>query len=351
MSAARQLILRADASHQIGIGHVMRSLAIGQAWQDQGGAVTLLSDDLPEELCRRFDEEHIAVRQLEAAAGTMDDAAELSRTAAETDAEAVVIDGYHFDQRYHEVITGYGSVTLAVDDHGHLPAYRTDFILNQNPGITESLYPDRGPQTKLLLGPRYALIRREFLQNENCHREDDVSGTLRVLVTLGGSDPVNATQTIVKGLLACRREDLRVRVVLGGLHQDSGQLEQLTAGDDRFELLRSVRDMAAQYAWAEFAIAAGGSSNWEMCCFGIPRIVIVIADNQREIGRELRDAGIALKLYDGAALTADQIREDFDSAGEDPERLRIARQNSLRLVDGRGASRCVSHLLSVAESV
>ena len=36
------LVIRADAGARIGIGHVMRSLALAQAWQDAGGDVTFV---------------------------------------------------------------------------------------------------------------------------------------------------------------------------------------------------------------------------------------------------------------------------------------------------------------------
>jgi UDP-2,4-diacetamido-2,4,6-trideoxy-beta-L-altropyranose hydrolase len=37
------LIVRADASTEIGLGHLMRCLALAQAWQDSGGQIVFIT--------------------------------------------------------------------------------------------------------------------------------------------------------------------------------------------------------------------------------------------------------------------------------------------------------------------
>ena len=59
---------------------------------------------------------------------------------------------------------------------------------SRTPILQESLYVQREPYTRLLLGPRYALLRREFVSWSHSEREiEEVARN--ILVMMGGSDP------------------------------------------------------------------------------------------------------------------------------------------------------------------
>ena len=51
------LAIRADSTTQIGAGHIMRCIALAQAWQDLGGKVTFLSHCESETLKERIQTE------------------------------------------------------------------------------------------------------------------------------------------------------------------------------------------------------------------------------------------------------------------------------------------------------
>ena len=155
-----RLLIRADANEQIGCGHVMRSLALAQAWQDSGGgSVCLAARLLPKTIERRWCEEKFDIRQL-AEAG--DDAQQTVELAREIRADWVVLDGYQFSVEFQRAIKNAGLRLLVVDDDGGAGHYVADLVLHQAPYAVRDLYPSHGSSTALLIGTRYALLRREF---------------------------------------------------------------------------------------------------------------------------------------------------------------------------------------------
>jgi UDP-2,4-diacetamido-2,4,6-trideoxy-beta-L-altropyranose hydrolase len=344
------LLIRADGSSRIGAGHVMRCLAIAQAWSDRGGLSAFVSAEIPLELKERITAEGFQCVQIHSPAGTLDDASELISLVKGRNAQALILDGYQFDERYHEVISMCGSITLAIDDHGSLPHYSTNFVLNQNLGATAESYSTLSDHTELLLGSQYALLRREFRQRGSRRRFRSQQNGLRCLITLGGSDFENVTEKAIQGLQLLDVDGLEVRTIVGALNPHGPYLADLVSGDTRFSLLSNVSDMADQYAWADFAIAAGGSSNWEMCYFGLPRIVVVIAENQRLIAEQLHREQVAINVGERANISPERIAEAIHTFLHDEARLSFARLRAVQLVDGFGATRCVNRLLGLAET-
>ncbi len=78
------LILRADASIAMGTGHLMRCLALAQAWQDQGGECIFAMAESTASAEERIRREKFEVVTLAESPGSPQDAAQIGRTRAGT---------------------------------------------------------------------------------------------------------------------------------------------------------------------------------------------------------------------------------------------------------------------------
>jgi spore coat polysaccharide biosynthesis predicted glycosyltransferase SpsG len=252
-----------------------------------------------------------------------------------------VVDGYVFGTAFQRALKQGDRQVLAIDDYGHCNHYHADLILNQNLHAEEALYQKRDPSTRLLLGTDYILLRREFLKYRDLERSIPEVGR-KVLVTLGGADPENITETVVRALDLVRLDDLEVVVVVGGTNPHLHALQTAVARSGlRIELRVNVADMASLMAWADAAVTAGGSSVWELALLGVPALGIGRARQETQLLRAAAAGGIVVNLGFHLDVTAGLIAERLARLLLDAdERTRLSNR-ARRVVDGFGPERVV----------
>ena len=338
------LIVRADASVRIGTGHVMRCLALAQAWQDSGGRAVFAVSECPPPLVERLRSEEMEVLHLSADRGTDADAAQTVELARERSARWVVADGYEFGADYQRAVSRNGTNLLLIDDLGRGSQYHAAAILNQNVYSTPELYEKKETATELLLGPRYALLRRDFHRWRDWRREHSDVAT-KVLVTMGGSDPENATLKVLQALEQLAVESLEVKVVAGAANPHHDALSLFIA-QSRFgvELTREGTDLAGLMAWADAAVSGGGSTCLELAFMQLPTIILTLADNQRLVAEHLNNERIAVSLGDHRSLTPEVLAHSLTQLLTNREARTEMAALGRALVDGEGAHRVVRHL-------
>jgi len=338
------ILVRADANVSIGTGHVMRCLALVQACQDDAGSATFAAAEITPALSRRLAAEKIGVRSIEAAAGSRDDARQTAILAQEANAGWVVIDGYQFDANYQTQIAQAGLKLLAIDDTGEAGRYTANLLLNQNLHACPTLYRNRGLHTRLLLGPRFALLRREFRRWDNWKRSTSAD-VKRILVTMGGSDPEDVTSLIIKSLAQSNLGTAKLTVLVGGSNpRREAILQQIAKEHLEAELIADADDVPGLLASSDIAISGAGTTCWEMCLLGLPALLIELAPNQHEIGQRLQDLGAATFLGRSQDISSGVIARELEALIEFPERRKKMSENAQRIVDGKGAARVLSFL-------
>ncbi len=338
------LIIRADASTQIGKGHVMRCVALAQAWQGAGGQVAFVRAMEAPAMEARLQSEGMEVVHLSAEPGGADDATQTADLARQMEAAWVVLDGYHFGADYQRIIKESSLHLLAIDDNGHADHYCADIVLNQNIHAHRDLYRSKESYTRLLLGTRYVLLRREFLRWQGWKRE--IAGVARkVLVTLGGGDPNNVTLKVIQALQQVEVDRLEAVVVIGGNNPHYGELQDAVRESQlAIRLEKRVTDMPPLMAWADMAVSAGGSTCWELAFMGVPTVVLVLAENQQHIAAGLDQAGVVLNLGSHTRVSAGQVAAAVAALVEDPAVRRQISERGIELVDGLGSERVTKSL-------
>ena len=335
------LYIRADADGKIGAGHIMRCIALAQAWQDQGGKTTFISHCESDALKERIQSEGFRFIALDNACP---DSSDLKNTLSILMNENgdqkkwLVLDGYHFTPEYQKAIRDAGIRLLVIDDMNHLPRYHADIILNQNIHAPDLKYKCNA-DTTLLLGTRYVLLRREFLKYRDFNRQVP-DRAKNILVTLGGADPENITLKVIEALKLLDESEIQAKIIIGPANPHQDVLSQALAQVHFVaELLSNPTDMPALMKWADLAISAGGSTCWELTYMKVPSLIMIFADNQEGIANGLgkKSAMVNLGWFDENSII--NIAKSLKEIIKDSQDRYSLNHNGHFLVDGRGVLR------------
>jgi len=344
LEGEKLLVVRTDGGPDIGAGHLMRCLALAQAWKARGGDATFITCCESAQLRQRLLNEGMQVVTIKRPHPDPMDCQTTSEVLRAFSRAWVVLDGYHFDPEYQRQIRNGGQRLFVIDDTAHLEHYHADIVLNQNINANLLNYSSE-PNTLFLLGTQYALLRPEFLSRAASRIK--IPGIARkVLITLGGADADNQTLKVIQAVKQIDIAGFKAVVVVGANNPHRPQLQ----GESRdstvpIEIVTNATNMDDLMAWADLAVSGGGSTCWELAFMGLPALVIILADNQRAVAEGLDEAGIVVNLGWYKDLATTDIAQALVSlAGAANERTEMCRRGR-ELVDGKGNDRVLTELL------
>lgn len=341
MSTMR-VVVRCDAGPNVGLGHLMRCVSLSHALRSIGADVVFLM---------RGDDETSSFRHYltafssvnlpwpadgdESATLGADDAVTVLRAAGTE--SLIVIDHYGADAEYfHRLRSAVGRL-FVLDDLGNRDLSLASWILNPAP-LADTMPYRVGPQTKCLFGPAYALLRPEFRRVRRRHTATH-SDPLRILVSLGGGDHGEEWRAVLESLATV---DANLEIFCFAGYQSNSD-----AGKHPVQWLGSVEHPAEIMATMDMAVAASGSTVWELCCLGIPMVIRALAENQIPNAQALEAAGCAAVVWNQApGEMADAVRNLLKDA---PLRA-VMSARGYELVDGLGAQRAASAVFPPTES-
>jgi UDP-2,4-diacetamido-2,4,6-trideoxy-beta-L-altropyranose hydrolase len=336
--------IRADASREIGHGHVMRCLALAAALRSHGAETVFLCRTLPGDACDAI--RGAGHRVLPINADTPEADAAASRAALAEPVDWLVVDHYALDARWARAMRPSCRGFMAIDDIADREL-DCDLLLDQNWHDQPALrYAGRIPKdAEGLFGPRWALLREEFARARAGMRQRD-GRIRRVLVCFGGGDAPNATGAVLDAIAGV--PGITLDVVVGAANPHVAALQAQCAALGAAPPTVGANDMAARMVAADLFVGAGGSMSWERACLGLPGITLPIADNQRELCSRIAAAGEGIDLGSADAQAIARLPGLLRDLIGDPSRVRMLGEGFARRCDGRGAARVAARLLGAA---
>lgn len=363
-----KIAIRVDSSQTIGTGHVRRMAAVAHALRAWGAEVVFVSRDLTGHAAKLVREQGFTLRLLPAPRSgfvsspsqgphaawaqvdQVQDAEETIAVLRNFSAKWVMVDHYAFDAVWHtRVQAALGSRLAVVDDLADRKLV-ADLVIDHN------FHPDhrrkfadvlKVPAT-LLAGPRFAMLGPTYRDAPRHVFHERVN---RVGIFLGGVDARKDTLRALDALHACGFAG-SISIASTEFNPHLSELRAVVAARPACSLVVNLPDLAGFFAEHDLQIGAGGGAIWERCCIGAPTLCLISAENQRSSVPEL-DAIGALVAHDMLNTTSrgSSLGEKIAALLSDPERRQALRDVAMDLVDGRGADRIASALISNGSGV
>jgi UDP-2,4-diacetamido-2,4,6-trideoxy-beta-L-altropyranose hydrolase len=252
----------------------------------------------------------------------------------------IIVDHYALDYRWESELRSSTEKIMVIDDLADR-THDCDLLLDQN------LYSDMNHRyegkilgsCRLLLGPRYALLRKQF-QEARSNLQTRGDKVERVLIFFGGIDAEDYTSKAISALATISNPVFEVDVVIGSHHPNKSKI---TEECSRLGFCCHVQTdkMATLIANADIAIGAGGSTIWERCTLGLPTITLSVANNQKKPTYDAAQAGVIYAPEINSNLV-DEIKLHFMALLGNPLLRKNLSRLSIQLVDAKGAYRVAS---------
>jgi UDP-2,4-diacetamido-2,4,6-trideoxy-beta-L-altropyranose hydrolase len=346
------VIFRVDASVHIGTGHVMRCLTLAKSLKDRGAEVNFicrkhdgnLIDKIIIEGFNVFELECLSEKKVETKQSYSyflgvtqeQDAIDCKYILQLIKVDLLIVDHYALDEEWHQCLNGHYSQLMVIDDLADRK-FQCNILLNQNLGATLEEYKDRLPnKCQLLIGCDYGLLRPEFLQlrARALYKRKYTNSIDSILISMGGSDFENITFDVIKNI----NNSLEIVVILGASSPHIDMIRNY-AVDKNITVLTDVDNMADLMVDADLAIGAGGSTSWERCCLGLPTLLYVTADNQKDVAVNLEK--------NGAVKIVKNLKKDIEYFMKDIKAWRNMSNNACKVSDGLGVTRVVEKIFSI----
>jgi spore coat polysaccharide biosynthesis predicted glycosyltransferase SpsG len=335
------ILFRVDATPGIGYERLTRCMTYASALQRRRRPTFFLSQLEPRSLGLAIKRTGSDWLDADAPAGSDDDLIETIQEIRRLRPAAIIVDTGTATEQYLTALQETGICMVSMDHLANLP-YNSHLVVNPLLGPAREAY-EHGPDTQLLLGARYALVRSE-IRRVRPARAQEPPAPFAALITVPDEDPELKTAEMIKLLLSVPKLE-RVDVVVRAEHPALAPLQAMVeANPDKIKIAIEPTEIAARIARCHFAITGGTGFSLELACVGLPQLLIVRSEAHWPTAQRLEEEGAATCLGAHDSVSASTIRQAVQTLLADPLERQAMSRCGRQLIDARGPDRLVTAL-------
>lgn len=328
-----KIAFRVDGGSRIGMGHIMRSLVLAKelSLQNQVFFVCRIEKDVCEN-GNNFEsgvsDKYLGgIKKIRAEGFRVELIREkyVLEDLKTIEADVLITDSYDVNQNYFDEIKKMFSKTVYIDDVNPF-SLNVDVLINQNINGCELQYKVK-ELTQCLVGTKYVMLRDEFQKTAPIDIKEKIKD---IMITVGGSDPNNFTEKIIKWVSDL---DYNFHIVIGpSFEKRKFQLNE----SENIKMYHNA-DMYEIMKKCDLAISSSGSTLYELAVCGVPTLGLIVAENQKGIAEKFDSLGVIRSLGLIEDINNEKIRIEISEMSYNDRKSMSKKGRSL--IDGSGVKR------------
>lgn len=335
------LVFRVAAGTDIGLGHLMRCLALAHSANEEGIPVRFILNAAATQLARQ---RHDWVGAIEVMPDGLSETDELDWLAARVEpTDVLILDGYQFGQDYRVRCRQMSAKLVCFDDANLTINLHADLVINSSQAAQKGFYQQYAPDAQLCLGPDYQLLRRDFWLIPDVPLLQRPSLT----IMMGGSDTANITLPLLKAL-TIRQAPMPIRVITGAAYPHLTALQAWLADTElQVQHIHNCQQMADVLVYSKLAVAAAGATQFELFACQTPALLVTVADNQHASTQAATAQGLCWS-EDSRQTNIDRLAERVCHLWHQNEQLALCHERLKQMNLAAGNTRVLAQIMALA---
>ena len=344
------IFIRADSGTKIGYGHFIRCIALADTLK-KNFKINFISRSLEGSLISDIQDKGFGIFRFYSNSEKINEKNDAQKTISlikkhSGQKNILIIDNYQLSKKWETYVKPFVHKLIVIDD---LPnrSHNCDLLIDQNlhtkvNGLYKGLIPSNCIK---LIGPKFSMIRKEFRMMRKSVKPRTFP-IKKILVSFGGSDIENQTLVALNSIKKMNGK-INVDVVVGKANKCKKTLKIFCNKNKHFTYYEQIDNIADLMLSSDLSIGSSGSTTWERCSLGLPAIVSISSNDQRDIANSLSRKKCIINLGDVKKLKESSYINVITNLKKND--LRNMSKNSMSLVDGNGTQRILKHILLMAK--
>jgi UDP-2,4-diacetamido-2,4,6-trideoxy-beta-L-altropyranose hydrolase len=279
----KNILVRADSSSKIGIGHIMRDLVLVERYFNSN--VTFACQELAGNINSKILELGYELKILNS-----NDVEELNNLIKSLKIDFLIIDHYGINYDFEKQIKEKNPKVKILSFDDTYEKHHCDILLNHNIYAQEKKYKDLVPSScKLRCGEKYTLIREEFKYYK--HLRKNKSKEKKILIAFGGSDFDNISLKVLKSLK--KKKGIKIYLLTTNANKNIKSLKSYIKDFENIKLIINSKNVAKLIHKTDLAIVSPSTILHEIIYLNKEFIAIQTATNQKFMMKYLKKSKYA----------------------------------------------------------